>query len=367
MAVEYNREIYFTWRAINGYNKAINFAMSPREPGKTTSYWFEHYNTFKKNHKPVIYLVRQVVEIGDALIDSIIENNIRKFTDDKFQITYNQGKFKDGIVDVYISFCNTDADGVDHYEDKEIFFRIISLSIKLRRIKLALLKGCNEAFMDEYIIDPKTDEKYLNNEASKIKEAYTTWRREATGLFKMYFAGNPYSLYNPLFMWLKVDTTKLRRGSFYVGDIFVIQWATLHPKLREKLLKENPLYQFDEEYSDYALEGNPANDKNINLGAFPSNYHLDIVFRIMNTNIGVFKNNYIDDMKEKYYCKSIDDMEVNRCIYCFDFSEMIERSVLVSSSERTKFQHFKNAIRTRNVCFSDVNIYYLISEIYKFL
>ena len=42
MAVEYNREIYFTWRAINGYNKAINFAMSPREPGKTTSYWFEH-------------------------------------------------------------------------------------------------------------------------------------------------------------------------------------------------------------------------------------------------------------------------------------------------------------------------------------
>ena len=51
--------------------------------------------------------------------------------------------------------------------------------------------------MDEYIINPKSGERYGKDEAFKIKEAYTTWRRECDGVLKCYFLANPYSLYNP--------------------------------------------------------------------------------------------------------------------------------------------------------------------------
>ena len=48
-----------------------------------------------------------------------------------------------------------------------------------------------------------------------------------------------------------MDINSLRKGEVYVGDTFCIEWAMLHPKLKELLLKKNPLYQFDEQYNQY--------------------------------------------------------------------------------------------------------------------
>ena len=188
MAKEWDN-LHYSFREIDGYNKAFNFVMSPREPGKTTAMWVQKiYKKWIKNKRPWYYLVRNAVEITDALIDTIAENNINVFTDDNVKLEYKSGDFKGGIVDIFIN-C-------------EIFLRIVSLSCKLRKIKLAILPNAEACFMDEYIIDPSTGEKYLQGEAFKIKEAYTTWRRGygGNGIFKMYFCANPYSLFNPLFI-----------------------------------------------------------------------------------------------------------------------------------------------------------------------
>ena len=360
---------YYSWREIDGYNKPFNFAMSPREPGKTTSMWFAKiYQGWKKDHRPWIYFVRQSVEICEALITSIFDVNIRKFSDDEFDVEYKIGSFKDGIVDVYIVYyhieINDSGEEKKVVDNKYLFFRIVSLSIQLRRIKLAVLKNIKGVFCDEYIINPKNQEKYQPQEAFKIKEAYTTWRRENPNL-KFYFSGNPYSLFNPLFVDWGVDTKLLRKGQFYVGDTFVIHWATLSDKLREKLLKENPLYQFDEDYTEYALEGTAINDSNIRLGQLPPNYSLQFVFRVQGKYLGIFSNKYYEDLEDRFFIKFLDNIGNKRFAYCLDFEDMLDRSVLLSLDERSRLRRFKDSMRKNLVSYEDINVYYYMIEIYK--
>ena len=358
--------IHMNWRAIDGFNKWLNVFISPREPGKTDETWnTKIYVPWTKDKRPWYYLVRQVVEITEAMILDI-ENTINKWNEEPITLEYNKGAFKDGIVDVKIK--------------GELFFRVVSLSIPLRRLKLAKIPKPAGVFMDEYIIDPRTGEKYLPNEWFKIKEAYTTWRREydGDGVLKIYIAGNPYSLFNPIFVGLDVPLDKLKKDEYvlkdgvyklrhhiFVGDEYAIEWGVLHPLLREKLLNENPLYRFDEDYNQYALEGCAVNDRNIKLGKLPRNFYLQFVLRVDGKYIGIFRNNYIDDLKDDFYCCYLDRVSVDRCVYCFDFQEMIERTILVSFDERMMLQRFKEAFRKRAISFENINIYYYLEEIYK--
>ena len=343
-------DLHYSFRKIDGYNKPFNFVISARECGKTTSAWVTKvYSSWRRTRKPFIYLTRTAVEINEALIDSIFDTTIRKFADDKLEVSYNKGAFKDGIVDVFVN--------------GEIFFRIVSLSIPLRRIKLAVLKNIGGVLMDEYIIDPKTGEKYIKEEAFKIKEAYTTWRRESDGVLKCYFLGNPYSTFNPLFVAWGVDTRKLKRGEIYVGDSFVIEWATLHPLLREKLLRDNPLYEFDEDYKGYALDGVPKNDAKIRLGAKPDGFRLRFVFRIAGKILGVFWNSKVGE-DPRYFVSEIEEYGRDRTAFAFDFDELLERTALVGLEERFALARFKDAFRERSVVFESVVVYYFIEEIY---
>ena len=369
--------LHYSYRPIDGYNKAFNIVISPRELGKTSQMWMDKiYTPWKKNHKPWIYLVRQAVEIDDALIESIFSTNMNKFTDDNLQPIYKSSSFSDGIVDIFLEVKHLEKkevkqdDGSLKMEDVEVsekmlFFRIVSLNIKMYRIKKAILRNIAGVFMDEFIINPEFAEKYLPKEFERLQEAYSTWRREADGVLKMYFVGNPYSLFNPLFVGLKVDIAKLKRDSFYVGDYFIIHWAVLSDGLRNKILEENPFYKFDEEYSNYAVDGCAVNDKNIRVGKQPKNFYLSFVLKMNGKFIGVFQNNYMESLEDRYFCKFLDEVSARRTIYCFDFTEMVERSILVSMDERMKLKRYKEAMRKRLVTFEDINVYYYMEEVYK--
>ena len=343
--------IHYSFRDIDGYNKPFNFVLSPRELGKTTTMWLKKiYEPWKKDKRPWIYLVRKSVEITESLITSIADTILNKFTDDGVHLEYKLGTFKDGIVDVKIN--------------GEMFFRIVSLNVDMRRIKLAVLKGVKGVFMDEYVIDTKTDEKYIKNEAFKIKEAYTTWRRECDGFLKFYITANPYSLYNPLFVAWNVEVNKLKLGEFYVGDTYVIHYPKLSDELYKWIIERNPLFKVDEFYKQYALEGLAVQDKNIKLSSMPQNYSLRFVFRHQGKYIGIYKNNAFDE-DNKYFAKFITEFSAKRVIYCFDFADLVERGVVMSLDERMKIQRFKEAFRKRAVAFEDINCYYFIEEIYK--
>ena len=351
MAIQLDN-IHYTFRDIDGYDKPFNFIMGAREVGKSAMFWMTKiYPRWKKTGKPWIILTRSSVEINEAFITSIFDSIINKFTDDNVTPEFTKGAFKDGIVDVKIK--------------GKIFFRIVSLSIPLRRIKLAVLNNIDGVMMDEYIIDSRTGEKYIKEEAFKIKEAYTTWRRESTGILKCYFLANVYSLYNPLFVSWKVDINSLKKDSFYVGDSFVIHWCIIHPELRAKLLLENPLYKFDEDYLDYALAGNSRNDKNIKLGNLPKNYYMRFVFRIAGQNLAIYQNSDYGEDEDKFFIKCEKQVSMKRQIYTIDIEEMIERTILLSTEEKYKLNSLITAFRKRLVVFEDVNSYYLFEEIYR--
>ena len=346
--------LHYDYREIDGYNKPFNFILSSRELGKTSMFWLKKiYLQWKKDKRPWIYLVRKSVEISSALIDSISDTIINKFTDDGISFKYQKGNFKDGIVDVFIG--------------SEIFFRIVSLNIDLRRIKLAVLKNIKGVLMDEYVIDTKTNEKYINNEAFKIKEAYTTWRREADGILKVYILANPYSLFNPLFLDWKVDISKLKKNSFYVGETYVIHWATLCDELRQQLLELNPLYEFDEDYKGYAIEGSTIRDNAIKTAKLPPNFYLKFIFRVNDRYIGIFKNSSYNMFEDKYFCKFINDIGKDRSVLCFDLEDLITQCKLLSLEDKMRLSHFKDAMRMRLVSFEDINVYYLIKEVFSLL
>jgi len=349
--------LHFNFRTIDGYNKPINVVMSGREASKSTSFNLDKsYFKWKKDGQTTLYLVRQVVEINEALLTSIQDNIINKFTDDNVKFEFNKASFRDGVVDVRIN--------------GRLYMRVLALSIPLRRIKQSLLKDVGVIVFDEFIINQRSGEKYLKNEAFKLSEIYTTYQRERidkTQPLKIYFLGNPYSLHNPVFMWLNVDIRKLKFGECLVGDTYVIQWYKLKEELKAKILKDNPLYQFDENYKSYAFDGQPVLDKNIKLvSQLPSRYSLKFIFRIDGKFIGVYNNNYWEEHEDLYYCQFIDEDEISKrkTAYCFDFGELVNQCALISKEDLSKFNRFKIAMRRRLVAFQSIDCYYLIEDIY---
>ena len=76
-------------------------------------------------------------------------------------------------------------------------------------------------------------------------------------------------------------------------------------------------------------------------------------------------NDYYAENTDRYFCKFLDEVGARRTIYCFDFGEMVDRSILMSLDERNKLADFKKAIRKRLVSFQDINVYYFIEEVFK--
>lgn len=345
--------IHFNTRTIDGYNMPFNFIISEREAGKSTAIWLDKaYKSFKDNGSTTLVVRRKVVHITKAYIDDI-QQIINKFTDDNVTFQYSQSSIKDGIVDIYIN-------------DKR-FMRVCALSTDITALKSLVLLNLKFIIFDEFICNQRFGEKYLKDEATKFMEVYNTFRRESEGL-KCFFLGNPYSLYNPYFMFFNVPTAKLKRGTIITDKkSFVVQCYEISEALKQKILSENPLYQFDNAYTKYAFEGKNVNDENIVIiEKLPENFRLLYVFKSANKYIGLFKANYWEEDTILYYAMFMNPNSISkrRDIICFDFEELVDRTVMLSPDERYKFQKIKDAMRRRLIAFDKIECYYLLEEIY---
>ena len=158
------------------------------------------------------------------------------------------------------------------------------------------------------------------------------------------------------------------KGKIIAGNGFAVWWANLPEKLVAHILEVNPLYKFDDGYSSYALEGNAANDADIPIVRDqPMGYALRFVFRSQGRNMGVYRNGEYVNGSFKYWVCFLDDYGAKRTAFVFDLSEVVARTALIGVEERMKLRGFKDAMRLRNVDYSDVSAYYLCEEIYKTL
>lgn len=344
--------MHISLRAIDGKNKPFNYIICEREAGKSTELVAKLYKNYKEGFTSLLFR-RNVVDVTELYIDSLLEV-IHKFHDESFIFIYNKGALKDGAVKVM------DKDG-------KLIFILVALSIKVSRIKSLVLRNIRNFFFDEFICNPKYDEKYLKGEADKFKDAYNTFYRETETQIKCYFFGNPYSLYNPYFFWMNVDVSKLKKGEIYVGEEFAIWCYEITPELRKYILERNPLYKFDDAYTRFAFFGQAINDENIRLSSQPTNFQLKWLFRSESKYIGVYQNNYIDNLQDMYFCKFEEKIGNKRNVYCFDFNELIDRCAIMSREDKEKFARFKRALQRNLVTFSDIAVYYLIINIYNFI
>lgn len=346
-------KIHYTTRKIDGYNLPFNFIISEREAGKSTAIWLDKvYKAFREKGQSSIVIRRKVVHITKSYIDDIAKI-INKFTDDKVIFSYAISTIKDGIVDIYIG-------------DK-FFVRIIALSVDITAVKSQVIIDLAYIIFDEFICNARFGEKYLKDEAIKFNEVFNTFLRESEKL-KCYFLGNPYSLFNPYFIFFNVPTSRLHKGAIFSDNkSYVVECYQITEELRAHILAKNPLYQFDNAYTKYAFDGLNVNDQNIIIcNERPQNYSLHIIFKVQSKFIAVWRNNtyYLDDMR--YYCEFIDIVNVSkrRDIYAFDLDELVEHVVILSRDERIKFQKFKDSIRRREVAFNSIECYYLCEEVY---
>lgn len=343
--------IHFNTRKIDGYNLPFNMIISEREAGKSTAVWLKCYRAFKEEGETTLVVRRKVVHVTKSYIDDIQEI-INKFTDDNVTFEYNNSTLKEGIVDIKIN--------------GKRFIRVVALSVDITALKSLVLRDLKYIVFDEFICNARFGEKYLKDEATKFMEVYNTFRRESINL-RCYFLGNPYSLFNPYFLFFNIPTSKLVRGNIFTDNkSFVVQCYEITKELRDYIKSVNPLYQFDNAYTKYAFDGLNVNDQNINiLDTKPSNYSLLYVFKASGRYIGIYKNNDYAMEGNNYYCEFITgDISKRRNIICFDFEELVERVCLLSPDDRYKFQKIKDAMRRRTIAFKNIECYYLVEEIY---
>lgn len=347
--------IHFNLREIDGYNKSFNFIISAREAGKSSAWIGKAYKIFKDGGTSLI-VRRQIIDITEAYILSIQEV-INKFDDETFCFEFKKGEIKDGIVLIYAIKKET--------QERALFACIVGLSVSIARVKSLVLRNIKAIFFDEFIVNPNFKEKYLPNEADRFKELYNTFYRESEVMIKTYFLGNPYSHYNPYFLWLNVDTHKLKEGARLVGSNWIVECYPLTQELKKYILKRNPLYEFDDSYTRYGFNGEAVCDENIKLGKMPSGYYLQFVFRHEGKNIGVFQREYFSDEDDDYFITFIDDYSVDRTAFCFDFSDLVNHCALISLDDKYKFARLRKSMQRRLVAFSSIEVYYIFVEVYN--
>lgn len=348
--------LHYDFREIDGYDKTFNFIVSEREAGKTTAGILKKCVSAWKSGFTSLILKRNVVDVTDIFINDM-GAVIEKFKDDpsinieEVNLKYKLSSIKDGIVDVYLN--------------EKLFVRIIALSIKISRFKSLLLKNVKYLLFDEFICNMRLGEKYLKGEAFKFKELYKTFNRENKDRrIKCYFLGNPYSLFNPYFVEFGIDTNKLKRGEVYAKNDCLVQLYELKPELKEFILKNDPLYNFDDLYSKYAFSGENINDKNIQiLENVPNNFAREYIFRIDNKLIGIYRGQ-IASNSNLFYCKFENNYNKETFAFCFEFSQLQDRTILLDNAMKMKFHYYKRAFQNREVYFQNIECYYLCEEIY---
>ena len=351
-------DIHYNFRRIDSTNKQWRLIVSAREAGKTTAMVIKKIWAKFREGGTTLLVRRQVADITEAYIMSL-QFILNKFVDDDIELTFNKAELRTGFVLVY---CNGD-----------LIMGILGLSTKAARLKSLVLPRIKQLAFDEYIINPKWGEKYLVNEADKLKEVYKTFNREyldngEKGVMPCYIMGNPYSRFNPLVEDWGVDYNKLYPGSFVVGDNYVIENYLLSDELVEQLKQTNPDLQKDVGYTDYALKGIAINDRNIPLGKIKNGMVLKYVVQFDTAQVGIYKDlNANFNSNARYYAGKIKYDNLNRNVYCFNFNDLSNGSILYSRTDNNEFMNIAVAMRRNQIIYDDIGTYYKLVDMYSYL
>lgn len=341
---------------MDGYGKTWNFIISEREAGKSCLLWKKVYNAFKREDRPSIIMRRFQSDINEAYIESI-KFIINKFTGMNIDFDYKKTEIKQGGQ-------------LDLRLNNKIFCRLVGLNTPLSRLKQSIIPNVKYFMNDEFICSRRRGERYLKDEAFIVKELYTTYRRESQSSPKIYMFGNPYSKYTPYFIDKKIPTNKLKPGTILSENDWCVWLYTIKPELKERILKENPLYEFDDSYRRYAAFGESIEDDNIRIEPNqPNNFRLEYVLKLKGQCLGIFHGYRFGDNKLYYWSKFINEQDISkrRDIVCFDFGDMADRTVLNTNTGKRLYSALRESIEHRWIAYASIQEGNMMEEIYQLM
>ena len=359
----YKDRLHYNTRRMDSYNKPFNFVICEREAGKTTAIPVTKvYKAWYHHHRPSIILRRNVVDITDTYMTDL-QDAINDFLPEKRRIEfkYKKGDKGNGVVDVEV--------------DGRPFVRFIAMSIPKSRIKSLRYDDPAYIIMDESVVDNRHGEKYLKDEAGRFKEIYNTFLRFATRhqhTLKAYFCGNPYSVYNPYFMWWGVDLSKVKPGAFIVGHNYVVECYQIKPELKEWILQHNPLYEFDDSYKRYAFGGEAINDQQFDVvEKQPDGYRLKLLIRVQSKYLYFYycatDRDKLGYDPGKFWIKCADTYDGSKNVYAADFNNLVAGTKLMTPDMRALTYRLKDSVASRDVSYSSIAAGYLVEAIYNML
>ena len=337
--------LYYSERAITGYNRTFNIALGPREIGKTTRFLRKGWEGACSGKGTFIYVARHLNTFSSGFIEMEIRSRLQQFYEVP-PFEFSSSELNNGWAIIY-------AEGYP-------VMAVVALGMRTDKLKRVFVRNPNFMFMDEMVINTKKGERYLNEEATALEELYNTITRQKRGL-KVYLCGNVYSMYNPYFLRWGVDTTKLRKGGIYVNDKCAVELPVLNPRLREIITRKNVNYKFDDFYTKYALDGEALNDRYIKINPrFPRGYKLRFVLVCEGYRIGIYSNG------DNFYATYTDGSE-RKTALSFDIKELIEGSRVITLQDRMRTGFFKMKMGKNEVVFKDLACYYLLEDIWRLL
>jgi hypothetical protein len=363
-------DLHFRWHHALTLNKTWNCVIGERESGKTVASWLLIWNAFLHG-RPSLVLRRRIADITCAYIDDAAKA-INKFLRRPIQFVYLKGDVGTGIADVRVGFADQTYTPLTA-KKLPLLFRIIGLSVPMSRIKSNMINDVAYIFFDEFICNLRGGEKYLaGDELFLIQEIFTTYNREASRAIRIIMAGNPYSVYNPIFMGLGVNTALLKPGAYIVGPHYSIDCFQVPPQLKEQILRNNPMYQFDDSYKRYAFNGEAINDTNIRIHKTePAGFKLKYVFKMGRDYLSLHQGIGTDQKEEYRYwaCKHdaawIQHIGKRRNVVVFNFQDMVEHTVKFDVTWYQQLEGVRDAINKRRVTYNCIDASYMLEDVYN--
>lgn len=285
---------------ILSHNCLFNFLISQRNIGKTYGCKMWAINDFLKNGSQFIYLRRYKPELKRF---KLFWNDIRhKYPEHEFEI-----------------------DGDIAYIDGDEAGYALSLSSSGTSDKSVPYFDVNKIIFDEFLINKKSNKKYLQNEVDTFLELYNTIvriRENEDGelyqnIVKVMFLANNVSLTNPYFLEFNINLEKSNK--FKKNDMYAIKYTS---KEFSEILNKTRVGKMlaNTKYSAYAFNNESLYDnsdfidsslKNCSLifGIKYKNKKYGCYFDNSNHNIKI--NNKIDPNLKIIYTIKADDFSTN--------------------------------------------------------
>lgn len=378
--------IHYKVDKILPYNALINFILSGRGPGKSTSVLEMCLRQYKNKGLKTLWFLRYEADYTPRYVDDFLAS----FTD------YPYVSCQDGVFEAVLNEDGTpkkNINGSVMADKSKLVISFMSISTMGRKVKGISTRGIGNMVFEEFIPNlmlPGT--RYLKGEAEAFLTCYDTIARNNDFKTKVYFLGNPYQISNPYFTFFNInlDAVRANKDSIYIpvrckedimsddGSTVLLQKGTpyilidffsVNPKLLGKRLN-TPYGQLAMMNSSFLRTNFYGEEYNTNrpqvVKIQPKGATLLHVIKIQGHLLGIFSPGYSDEYKDhaQYWISEKLPLNYKKTVDTINLEDFDAGTnyAPVSKTENPILYYVRLAIRKNDIAVDNENLMDLLKD-----